>query len=93
MKKAKVMLLAIAIIATVGTALAFKAQKLGSTKYCYTITEEEPPVGICLVTTVDAVAKPYTGGLKAYYTVTQTATEAACSEARCPNVAHTTFEE
>lgn len=42
MKKAKIMLIAIAVLATVGGALAFKAQKFTTTKYCTTDSNPNP---------------------------------------------------
>lgn len=42
MKKAKIMLIAIAVLATVGGALAFKAQKFVATKYCTTDSNPNP---------------------------------------------------
>ena len=48
MKKARIMLIAIAVLATVGGTLAFKAQKLVQSKYCTTNVDPASPTnGIC----------------------------------------------
>ena len=47
MKRAKIMLLTIAVFATVGTALAFKVNKFGQTTYCYLTTNVQPDLGQC----------------------------------------------
>lgn len=53
MKKAKIMLMSIALVAVVGGALAFKASKSPTRKYCYSTTAaSDPTTQICsLVTT------------------------------------------
>lgn len=42
MKRAKIMLMSIAVLATVGSALAFKVAKKGTTTYCYLETTVAP---------------------------------------------------
>lgn len=86
MKKAKIMLLFIAVIAIVGTALAFKINKLGNTKYCYTITESESRPEDCWPCKVNAAANPYTNGTKIYYSATTNCDN--CGTFGCPNVGH-----
>jgi len=89
MKRAKVMLMAIAVFATVGAALAFKAQKFGITKYCYTITDSPPPAFNCTSTASLAIMKEQ-GQLDIFYTTTTLATPAACALLQsCPNFAKT----
>jgi len=69
MKKAKVMLMVIAVLATVGTALAFKVQKVGNTKYFYSFTTIPPPPIECTLT-ADASKMVPTGQVSIYYTTT-----------------------
>jgi hypothetical protein len=61
MKKAKIMLLTIAVIATVGTALAFKVNKFGSDTYCYLTTSSQPEVGECTNEVTKKIAISGTG--------------------------------
>jgi hypothetical protein len=68
MKKAKIMLMSIAVLATVGSALAFKVAKKGSTRYCYLETSiaPDPTVkGLCPNQINSAVANT---GTKYFYT-------------------------
>lgn len=82
MKKARIMLIAIAILATVGGGLAFKVKKVGDDKYCYLITNLQPPVGGCTSTAENKViASPVGGG---YYTTTTDLNK--CNAIACPNV-------
>lgn len=53
MKKAKIMLMAIAVLAVVGGALAFKAKNQGNTFWCNTTVPNGP---------VTCVAAPYLSG-------------------------------
>jgi hypothetical protein len=69
MKRARIMLLAIAAFATVGTALAFKVQKLGQTQYCFKITDEVPNAGDC-VTGIEKATAQRNSGSMLYYTTT-----------------------
>lgn len=85
MKKAKIMLLAIAVCATVGTALAFKVKSFGNTTYCYVTTESEPAVGECLSVTTNSEALPWTSGAKIFYTTKPS--DKACSQVVCPLIA------
>ena len=45
MKKAKIMLMTIAVLATVGTALAFNVVKKSNSTYCYLETNVDPGTG------------------------------------------------
>lgn len=58
MKRARIMLLTIAVLATVGTALAFKVAQKGSTAYCYLETTVNPgtAAGACPYLLNDAVS-------------------------------------
>lgn len=85
MKRAKIMLMAIIAFAIVGGALAFKTQKFGSSKYCYLTTDEEPPIGPCTYTAVNASSRPWLPTEpKIYYTTTNDATPVKCAQMRCP---------
>jgi hypothetical protein len=80
MKKARIMLMTIAVIATVGTALAFKVNKLGDKTYCYAETTVEPDK--CEEKTiVEAEALPGTGY---FYTIKLAP---RCTSLACPNPA------
>lgn len=92
MKRAKVMLLSIAVLATVGGALAFKAKKYGETKYCYLVAENQPSAGQCTSTIQNATAVARTTGSKLFYTVTSDLTKCNESTLNCPNVAQTPFD-
>lgn len=92
MKKAKIMLLTIAVLATVGGALAFKAKAFGTKDYCYSITNVQPPVGDCTIPKVQGLAHPLVSEeFKAYYTTTTNTL--LCEDAICPSIGTTTFEE
>ena len=78
MKKAKVMLLTIAVMASVGTALAFKAHKFGNDTYCYLTTTQQPTVGQCTDEISGAQALPTGSGV--YF---QLKPANGCSEAAC----------
>ena len=82
MKRAKIMLMSIAVFATVGSALAFKVAKKGSSRYCYLETAMAPgaQAGACPNQIVDALAKP--GGIVNYFYTTLTATDCA-HQANC----------
>jgi hypothetical protein len=45
MKRAKILLMSIAVLATVGTALAFNVSKKGNSAYCVLKTKSNPGVG------------------------------------------------
>lgn len=85
MKRAKIMLMSIAVLATVGTALAFKVVKKGNTSYCYLTTTVAPGIakGKCpdLITSATAAT-----GVTAYYYTTLTASSCA-QQASCINQA------
>jgi len=85
MKIAKVMLLAIAVFAAVGGALAFKVGKIGNKRFCYITTNVEPQVGDCLKTIINRAerAKLPTDPT-VFYTTTNDVT--LCSLATCPNI-------
>jgi len=81
MKKAKIMLMAIAVLATVGTALAFKVKTVGNKKYVYSITDTRPTASECTLTIQNATALA-TGPQKIYYTETTNLANAGTLE--CP---------
>jgi len=64
MKKAKIMLLSLAVIAVVSGALAFKAKKFSRTFYCYNNSAPDIVGGVDLNTTCTS-----------FYTVRATATD------------------
>jgi len=86
MKKAKIMLLAIAVLATVGGAVAFKVQKFGESKYCYVISEDTPPAGECTsFVTQASMSIPPNEPLQIWYTTTTGVTTLECTEVtECP---------
>jgi hypothetical protein len=91
MKKAKIMLVAIAVLATVGGALAFKAAKFGVHKYCYLTTNSQPPKGQCTAFTVNALMQPRNiGGSQTYFYITTEDVE-LCEDAICTTSAATTI--
>jgi len=67
MKKAKIILIIITVLATVGGALAFKANKKFSEIYCIGTTISNP-VHFCTGTTL---SKPTSGVGRTYYYTTQ----------------------
>ena len=77
MKRAKIMLMSIAVLATVGTALAFKVAKKGDFTYCYLQTTVNPGAGqgACPNTITKALA---IDGTTQYYYTLRTAT--SCSQ-------------
>jgi hypothetical protein len=82
MKRAKIMLMTIAVVATVGTALAFKVNKLGDTRYCYAETTVQP--NNCEEKTIsNAKAVSGTG---IFYTVKGSGVT-NCTSLACPNPA------
>jgi hypothetical protein len=85
MKKAKVMLLTIAVFASVGAALAFKVHKVGSFDYCYLTTDTRPDVGKCTDKAHNIQVDPNGVGSSIFYTMTSDLN--ACSQADCPNQA------
>lgn len=85
MKRAKFMLLAIAVLATVGGALAFKAQTMGTKKFCYLTTDTQPAVGACLDNIVDRTERlKQSSDPTIFYTTTNDITK--CNLAACPNI-------
>jgi hypothetical protein len=89
MKRAKIMLVAIAVLATVGGALAFKAQKFGSTKYCYTITDDpKTGTGACPEFTADSKITAI-GAIDIWYTTTTGNSQTECAQVtQCPLLGH-----
>ena len=87
MKRAKIMLMTIAVFATVGTALAFKVAKKGQTTYCYLQTNVAPGSGqgVCPSRAVKAIANE--GSTVQYYYTTLTATNCA-NQSDCINQAN-----
>jgi hypothetical protein len=91
MKKAKIMLLTIAVLATVGGALAFKAEKIGASKYFYLTTNSQPPKGQCTAFVKDALLQTrHLGGTQTYYYITTEDVE-LCEDAICRTSAATTI--
>ena len=86
MKKAEILLMTLAIIATIGTALAFKVVKKGSHTYCYLTTTIQPPTGAC---TSEASASKAVGTTTVFFYTRKTA---ACNTLECPWEA-TNFED
>lgn len=82
MKRAKMMLLAIAVLATVGGALAFKAQKLGSTKYCYLTTDSQPNKIDCTLKITASARPALPGEIIAFFT--STTDQSKCGQLDCP---------
>lgn len=81
MKIAKIMLMAIAVFATVGGALAFKAKAIGGDKYCYLITPDKPAIGFCTSTAINALVDPALPMASGFYTTTQDVSQ--CNLADC----------
>jgi hypothetical protein len=84
MKKAKIMLMSIAVLATVGTALAFKVAK-GPDTLCYveTTTPPDPTAKACPNTRIES--KGVSGTTQYYYT---TLTASSCAnQTNCINEA------
>lgn len=86
MKKAKIMLLAIAVFAVVGTALAFKVKTIGSTQYCWLETDTQPAQGECKEGAVNALMDPV-GSSNFFYTTTTNAANCGSAFLNCPKVA------
>ncbi|MEP7377774.1 MAG: hypothetical protein ABI675_30520 [Chitinophagaceae bacterium] len=82
MKRAKIMLMTIAVFAIVGTALAFKVAKKGTTTYCYLKTKSQPPQGGC---TGEINLATAAAGITEYFWTKKTAPN--CSQLACPNQA------
>jgi Tfp pilus assembly major pilin PilA len=78
MKKAKILLMILAVIATVGTALAFKVVNKGTLRYCYLTTTLQPGTGEC---TSEAVHLSATSGATVFFYTQKTA---ACNTLECP---------
>jgi hypothetical protein len=89
MKKAKVMLLTIAVLATVGTALAFKVQKFGSTTYCYIEATSQPKAADCTKTVTSASIPAFSTGTEVFYTATTNLSN--CGSLDCPNSGQSPF--
>jgi hypothetical protein len=85
MNRAKVMLLAIAVIASIGAAQAFKMGKLKCHQYCYLTTDTQPPIGQC--TAKGDCFDIDLNGTRAiiFYTITTNLNQ--CAAALCPNSA------
>jgi hypothetical protein len=81
MKKAKVMLTAIAVMAVVGGALAFKAKKFGSTIYC-----TDSATGVCKFEKSGFTLNPNGVGVQSFCVATDTWTTT------CPRITITTQE-
>jgi hypothetical protein len=77
MKKAKIMLMSIAILATVGTALAFKVAKKVQSTYCYLQTTSDPGPGKVCPNTIETVTAEGDTDIQYYYT---TLTAIDCSQ-------------
>jgi hypothetical protein len=77
MKRAKIMLMTIAVFATVGTALAFKVAKKGNTTYCYVETTQDPGSGKVCPNTIPAALGVGDTNIQYYYT---TLTAINCSQ-------------
>jgi hypothetical protein len=90
MKKEKVMLLAVFMLAAGGGILAFKAKTYGNVKYCYSITEVEPPQHECTYTTTGTFTEALRDSLTYYYTPTNDLSN--CGELRCPRSGLYTIE-
>jgi hypothetical protein len=80
MKKAKIMLLSIAVFASIGASLAFKIKKNGELDFCYITTNTEPQLGWCTYTATK-VTFDRTVNSKIFYTFTTD--PAKCSLASC----------
>ena len=89
MKKAKIMLLTIAVVAIVGIALAFKVKKIGTTTYCYAVTNTQPTDANCNIIVRNKTAPALTLGTKIYYTTTTSACN--CGLLACTSVAELPF--
>ncbi|WP_081146145.1 hypothetical protein [Niastella vici] len=76
MKKAKLMLTGIAILAIVGGALAFKAKSAFSTQFCTSTTS-----GTCVSSFQNG--KTATSGTRTYYVVTDDPTACASAALNC----------
>lgn len=89
MKKPKIMLAAIGVLAVIGGVLALKVKPLGQHTYCYIETETQPPKGECTkcITNAEAILQPV--GQKIYYTTTTDCSK--CKEAEAPNEARLPF--
>ena len=90
MKRAKIMLLTIAVIATVGTALAFKVSKFNPNGYCFLTTSSQPATGAC--TSTLAAGNIFTKSTSAA-TIFYTEKLGDCSTLDCPNPANGTDTE
>lgn len=86
MKKAKIMLLTIAVLATVGTMLAFKVKKVGSLSICYIEALQEPSPIACTKTLEDCETGRGGSGTQIYYTSTTNLDN--CGNLRCSSTAN-----
>jgi hypothetical protein len=86
MKRAKIMLMAIAVLTTVGGALAFKAQKLGNTSYCFLTTAQQPADGACTNFIADKSARPMNTGEATIFYTTTTGTSCASQNLVCASI-------
>jgi hypothetical protein len=79
MKRAKIMLMSIAVLATVGTALAFKVAKKGTKTYCYLKTTVQPSASATCPNQIDFALGAGTTNIQYYYT-TLASTATDCSQ-------------
>lgn len=87
MKKAKVLLLSVAVMGVVGGALAFKAKKFTTDFICYTtITANRNLLKSCPLSSFDVTTTLGTPSTIAFTTVTTTT---LCTEVSCPTLIKT----
>lgn len=85
MKRAKVMLIAIAVLATVGGTLAFKASKFNLSRYCTTNVQGAACVNFTEAKTINSGTAAFT----VYYTTTNT--NSCASALACESTTSTSF--
>lgn len=81
MKRARIMLMSIAVLATVGTALAFKVAKKGEFSYCYERTSVQPTHCLEIINQAEAV-----NGTQIFYYTTKVGTT-PCNQLDCNKTA------
>lgn len=81
----KITVFVVIVLSALGGLFGFETILVGSDKYCYLITEDQPSKGNCTSTMIDTGCRVLNPGEnKMYYTLTDNVL--FCSSADCPNI-------
>jgi hypothetical protein len=81
MKRARIFLLTLAVLTTVGAALAFKAQKYGTVDYCFV---QANTTSLCTDIVLQKSPRAWNGSeTKVYYTIAPSTDPADCEDISC----------